>query len=364
MTRGDGKPLTVLSVAYPFAPVGEDAVGGSEQILSVLDSALVAQGHTSLVAACEGSETAGKLFPVPLLEGELLEEPQRRWYTEQLKAAIERALLLHRVDLVHMHGLDFFEYELPAGVPVVVTLHLPVAWYGAERLKRLRARVQMCCVSESQRRTCPPELSDVPVVENGVALPDWRADESKGDYALVLGRVCPEKNVHAALEAGTQAKTRVLVGGRVFPYREHQEYFEEKVEPLLNQRGAGVRHEFLGQVGAAERQELLMHAKCLLHPTLAPETSSLVAMEALAAGTPVIAYRSGALTEIVEHGVTGFLVDNVEEMAEAIRRVDAISPEVCRKAAEQRFRKERMVEKYFVLYRAMAGERELVQAYG
>lgn len=363
MTRDDRKPLTVLSVAYPFAPVGEDAVGGSEQILSVLDSALVAEGHTSLVAACEGSEPAGKLFSIPLLESEMLDAPQRRWYTRQLKAAIDRALLLHRVDVVHMHGLDFFEYELPAGLPVLVTLHLPIAWYGADRLIRLRSRVHMCCVSESQRRTCPSELGDICVVENGVALPDWQPDRPKGDYALVLGRICPEKNVHAALEAGTLARTRVLVGGRVFPYREHQEYFEEKVKTALEQPGTGVRHEFLGQVGAMQRQELLIHAKCLLHPTLAPETSSLVAMEALAAGTPVIAYRSGALSEIVEHGVTGFLVHNVEEMAEAIRELDAISPEACRRAAEQRFPKERMVEKYFALYRAMVRERELVQAY-
>lgn len=363
MRTDDGRPLTVLSVAYPFAPVGEDAVGGSEQILSVLDSALVAEGHTSLVAACEGSKTAGKLFPVPLLEGEVFDAPRRRWYTGQLKAAIERALLLHRIDLVHMHGMDFFEYELPAGLPVLVTLHLPIAWYGAERLLRLRSRVRMCCVSDSQRRTCPPEMVDLPVVENGVALPEWRPDQSKSDYALVLGRICPEKNVHAALEAGALAKTRILLGGRVFPYREHQEYFEQNVQPLLAQPRTGVRHEFLGQVGAAKRQKLLMHARCLLHPTLAPETSSLVAMEALTAGIPVIAYRSGALVDIVDHGVTGFLVDNVEEMADAIRRVDAISPSVCRKAAERRFRKERMVQRYFDLYRTIVHQRELVYAY-
>lgn len=363
MARDNLKPLTVLSVAYPFAPVGVDAVGGSEQILSVLDHALSAAGHTSLVAACEGSQTAGRLFPVPLLKEEVLNPPQRKWYTAQLKAAIDRALLLHRVDLVHMHGLDFFEYDLPPEISVLVTLHLPIAWYGTERLSRLRARVRMCCVSASQRRTCPPELDDVPVVENGVALLPWTPGEPRGDYALVLGRICPEKNVHAALQAGTRARIRVLVGGRVFPYREHQGYFEKSLKPLLDQPALGVTHEFLGQVGTQQRQALLARAKCLLHPTLAPETSSLVAMEALAAGTPVIAYRSGALPDIVEHGVTGFLVENVEEMAEAIRKLPAISPEACRRAAERRFPQERMVEKYFDLYRAMLREKEPVQAY-
>ena len=107
----------------------------------------------------------------------------------------------------------------------------------------------------------------------------------------------------------------------------------------------------------ARKQELLRHAKCLLHPTLAPETSSLVAMEALAAGTPVIAYPSGALPEIVDNGVTGFLVNSMEEMAEAIGKAHTLSPATCREAAEQRFSKKRMIRNYFDLY-----ERILSQA--
>lgn len=354
--RNHDARLTVLNVAYPYAPVGADAVGGSEQILSLLDHALAARAHTSLVAACEGSQVAGRLFPVPLLDRSSLDDPERRWYTEQLQAEIDRALLLYCADLVHMHGLDFYEYDLPPGIPALVTLHLPIEWYGVERLKQLPKEIQLCCVSESQRRSCPPELGDVPVVENGVPLPAWSPDQAKEDFAVVLSRICPEKNVHAALEAGTLAKTRVLVGGRVFPFRGHQAYFNERLEPLLNGRARGCRHEFLGPVEAVRRLQLLSRAKCLLHPTVAPETSSLVAMEALACGTPVIAYRSGALPEIIEEGVTGFLVENAEEMAEAIRRVHTISPQNCRRAAERRFGAARMVENYFNLYHSLVRE--------
>jgi glycosyltransferase involved in cell wall biosynthesis len=177
-----------------------------------------------------------------------------------------------------------------------------------------------------------------------------------------MGRICPEKNVHAALQAGTLANTRVLIGGRVFAFREHQAYFEEKLAPMLHASFGGVGHEFIGVLNAAQRQELLTRAKCLLHSTLAPETSSLVAMEALACGTPVIAYRSGALPEIVEHGVTGFLVDNVEQMARAIRNVHTISPQACRHSAEQRFAADRMSAEYLQLYRAIGRARELERA--
>ena len=242
------------------------------------------------------------------------------------------------------------EYRLPLHIPTVVTLHLPIAWYPREIWSRYAGRVQFCCVSESQRKSIPLQLRDVPVIENGVDIPPVFAPENKGGDALVIGRICPEKNAHAALEAATLAHTRVLLIGQVFAYREHQTYFRDKVLPLLAAPRAGVQHQFLGPVHPGRCWELLSRAKCLLHPTLAPETSSLVAMEALAVGTPVIAYRRGALPEIVEHGVTGYLVESAEEMAGAIQHIDALSPAECRRIADKRFGRERMVQRYLQLY--------------
>jgi glycosyltransferase involved in cell wall biosynthesis len=349
--------LTVLSVAFPFAPVGPCGVGGAERILAELDAALVAAGHRSLVVACAGSLVAGELFAAPMPERALVSESDRNWHRWRFQAAIDRALSKHKVDLIHMHGMDFDQHVLPPGIPMLVTLHVPCEWHRPEVLEAYAGRVQFQAVSAFQRRSTPKLLGDIPVIENGVGLPAIRLDRERDDFALALGRICPEKNLHEALAAGTKAGTRVLIGGHVFPYREHSDYFEDKVQPLLN--GEPVAHRFLGALETERRQRLLARAKCLLHPTLAPETSSLVAMEALAVGTPVIAYRSGALPEIVEDGVTGFLVDNVDEMADAIGRVHEIRPENCRAAAEKRFSRDRMTREYLDLYAAMAGSEQV-----
>jgi glycosyltransferase involved in cell wall biosynthesis len=341
--------LTVLSVAYPFAPVGPGAVGGAERILTDLDSALVAAGHRSLVVACAGSRARGELLTVPLPVPGPADAAGARVVRSCMQRAIDRAIA-RGVDLVHMHGLDFHAYSIPATLPILVTLHLPISWYPADAWDRLGPNAQLQCVSDSQKASSPADWGAVPVIRNGVDLPPI-GERTPGDYALALGRVCPEKNVHAALDAGARAGVPVLIGGRVFSYPDHLRYFEEQIEPRLGPSGVG--HAFLGPLDDERKQRLLGHARCLLHPTLAPETSSLVALESLAAGTPVVAYPSGALPEIVEDGVTGFLVHDPEEMAVRIRDAAALRPEDCR-AVAQRFSKARMVEEYFRMYRRLA----------
>lgn len=343
--------LTVLSIAYSFAPVGPYTVGGAEQILTELDSALMAAGHRSLVLACEGSQTVGELFSISWLGDGLYDADRELWWKKQRQRDLDRILATNEVDLIHMHGLDFHEYKLPPEIPVLITLHLPISWYPPDIWSRYAANVQFQCVSETQRLSCPAELAESPVILSGVVLPAWT--EKKAEFAMALGRICPEKNQHEALEAGSLAGLRVLLGGQVFPYQEHRTYFQERILPRLGGQGAGIKHEFLGPLAPVRKWQLLAEAKCLLHPTLAPETSSLVAMEAMAAGTPVVAYPSGALPEIIDDGFTGFLVDNVEDMAEAIDHIQELKPEDCRAVARERFSRERMIQEYFLLYSAM-----------
>jgi glycosyltransferase involved in cell wall biosynthesis len=172
---------------------------------------------------------------------------------------------------------------------------------------------------------------------------------AKRNFVLALGRVCPEKGFHLALDAAEMAGAPLLIAGQVFPYPFHQHYFEAEIRPRL-----GPNARFLGPVGFARKRRLLSAARCLLVPSLVAETGSLVAMEALACSTPVVAFPAGALAEIVEPGVTGFLVNDAREMAEAIVMAAEIDPEQCRATARRRFSLDRMVERYFVVYERLS----------
>ncbi len=337
--------LSVLNVAYPLAEVGPDAVGGAEHVLSAVDHALVEAGHRSTVIACAGSVVRGTLVALPPPPAHVTQAARDAAH-KAAREAITRVLATRRIDLVHMHGIDFMSYLPPPGPPVLVTLHLPPPWYPPGALHPTRPDTWLACVSWSQHRTCPPGPCLLPPVPNGVpvdALAGGR--HARRGFALTLGRVCPEKGQHIALDAAHTAGVPLLVCGQVFPYPEHEAYFDAEVKPQLDRR-----RRFLGPVGFARKRRLLSAARCLLVPSLAPETSSLVAMEALACGTPVIAFASGALAEIVEPGMTGFLRKDTDGIVEAIRRCDEIHPATCRRVARERFSLRGMTDAYLSLY--------------
>jgi glycosyltransferase involved in cell wall biosynthesis len=248
---------------------------------------------------------------------------------------------------VHMHGVDFTQYMPFCAVPVLVTVHLPAEYYVPSAFHE-GSRALFNAVSSWQR----DQLAighGVELVTNGIDTERFFPAAEREEFVLALSRVCPEKGLHLALEAAILADVDLLIAGQVYGYAEHQRYFMQEIAPRLDDR-----RRFIGPVTGAFKQRLLSSAKCVLIPSLVSETSSLVAMEAIACGTPVVAFQNGALPEIVSHQRTGLIVHTAEEMAEAICQVDFIDWRVCREEALQRFSAARMVGNYVQLYNSIA----------
>lgn len=343
--------LTVLNVAYPLAPVGIDAVGGAEQILAAIDIALVAASHRSIVIACAGSQLAGELIELPGAPRQLT---TAAWIAahEACRAVLRDVIAREHVDVVHMHGIDFHAYLPRSEHPVLATLHLPLDWYPREALRPTRQNTFVHCVSRSQRVTSAVDAVFLHDIENGVDLERFQPTGTAQDYAVVLGRVCPEKGQHLALEAASAAGMPLVIAGKVFGFAEHEAYFHGEILPRLQPP-----HRFVGHVMGRDKTELIANARCLVVPSTVDETSSLVAMEALACGTPVVGFRRGALVELVEDGQVGLLVDDVAQLAEAMVNVGRLQRARCRAVAEARCSRSRMVERYVDCYQQLAGAR-------
>jgi glycosyltransferase involved in cell wall biosynthesis len=211
-------------------------------------------------------------------------------------------------------------------------------------------------VSAAQQRRFPRLPNILDPIPNGVPVDCFQARHARRDFAFALGRICPEKGFHLALDAARLAGTPLLIAGRIFPYETHQRYFSEEIRPRL-----GRDAEFLGPIGFARKRRLLTAARCLLIPSLVAETSSLVAMEALACGCPVVAFPAGALPDLIEPGVTGFLVPTLEAMAEAISLCDGLDRTRCRETARRRFSLDAMIKSYFRLYRRLGSAEAQLQ---
>ena len=339
--------MRILYIAYPLLPVTDTSAGGAEQMLWTLEREMHRRGHETTVAACTGSKIAGRLIAtgdVPL-ESDTFEERYR-----EHRAAIRELLQHERFDLIHDKSGSFFARAADVRMPILATLHLPRAFYGNVDWHGIDRHISLNCVSAAQAHT----FADVPAlagwIANGIALDRFPLCAEKDDYLLWLGRVCEEKAPHLAVEIARRAGKRLVVAGQIYPFRYHQEYFDREVAPILTGSPG-----FVDSPSFATKLALLSHAAALLVPSQAEETSSLVAMEAMACGTPVLAFRRGALSEIIEDGQTGFIADDLDSMSEAVQHLASIRPETCRAHVEKNFSAARMADDYANLYKNVLG---------
>lgn len=341
------RPLRVGLIAPPWVPVPPPAYGGTEAVLDTLSRGLVQAGH-EVTLFTTGDSTS----PVP-----------RRWTYETaphptgttLAIELEHARVAYQElsghDVIHDHTLagPFWAAAHPPPVPVVVTNHLAFTPAITDALARLcapTADLNLSIVAISHDHAARSgELPIRTVIHHGVEPDDFPVGRGDGGYALFVGRLHPDKGIHIAIEIARRAGLPIRIAAKMREPVERQ-YFAEYVEPLL---GPGV--EFLGEVRPDQRNALLGGATALVNPIQWAEPFGMVMIEALACGTPVLAYPHGAAPEIVQHGVTGFLCGGVEEAAAALARIGDLDRSACRAAVERYFCARRMVDDHVRLYR-------------
>jgi glycosyltransferase involved in cell wall biosynthesis len=356
MSSAGGVPpcFRVLYVAYPLLPISEHSAGGAEQMLLAVEREMHARGHSTAVAACAGSQVAGELFATgggaeTADQFEHRSQEQTRFILDWLHGGAAK-----RFDLIHDMSGGFWQHADGLPIPVMATLHLPPQLYKHANFSVVPPCVSFNCVSQSQM--C--EFRDLPrvlgVAPNGIPVKKFIepiVPTRDREYFLWLGRICEEKGPHTALDVAHAAGAKLILAGTVYPFLYHQKYFAREIIPRLKR--ARTRAKYVPQPTFAEKVDLIRNARALLVTSEVNETSSVVAMEAAACGTPVVALRRGALPEVVAEGVTGFVVDDAEQMASTLSRVSEISPQDCRAYAQQHYSARRMADAYEDLYRKL-----------
>jgi glycosyltransferase involved in cell wall biosynthesis len=313
--------------------------GPWEQVVSLLTEGLVRRGVEVTLFATADSVTSARLVAVcPRGYEEDPELDAKVWECLHISEVFERA---HEFDLIHNH-FDFLPltYSALVSTPVVTTIHgfsspkiLPV-------YRKYDRRVFYVSISNADRA---PDLTYIATVYHGIDLQMFTFRDQPEDYLLFFGRIHPDKGTAEAIEIARRAGKRLLLAGII----QDRGYWERDVAPHVD----GDRIRYLGSAGPQLRDRLLGGALALLHPIRFAEPFGLSVVEAMACGTPVIAFSRGSMPELLRHGETGFLVSGVEEAVEAVRRIPSLDRRRCRREAEERFSSERMVEDYLRVYR-------------
>lgn len=340
--------LKVAVVAPPWFELPPKAYGGIESMCADLVEQLTRQAvHVTLIGVGQNG-TSAEFISVS-------EAPQNEHLGEGMPevghaAALPDVLAGLDVDVVHDHSLAGPLLARGRALPTVVTAHGPVTGEMGRYYRDLGDSVHLVALSEAQR-TQAPDLNWVATVHNAVRVAEFPFQEDKEDFALFLGRSTPEKGIPEAIEAAAAAGVRLLLAAKCRE-RDELRYFDEVVKPLLR-NGDGVV--WLGEADRERKLELLAAARCLLFPIQWEEPFGLVMTEALACGTPVVALRRGSVPEVVAHGETGWVCDDLDELAEALCRVSSLSPARCRADAEERFDVSLMAQRYESVYRSVVG---------
>ena len=353
--------IALMSSVEFATPLPANVIHAPLTLTSKLADGLVARGHDVTLFAAKGSSTtarciSGGMWPLAEYEEiketcEGIREKERRdrfiglcdqYLLSQLYLMAQKGAF----DIIHCHPSFVQNVTCMAPLaptPTVVTLHDPFDVLWQDFLYSLYSDVpQLSFVTISNaQRSALPGLNYAETVYNGIDLEDYPVSEKPSDYLLFAGRLVPEKGAAEAIQVARRANEKLLITGA----RAKLDYFETAIEPFLD---GEIR--FVNMTDHDRMPQLYGGAKALLFPVRWEEPFGLVMIEAMACGTPVIAFRRGSVPEIVIDGKTGFIVDNEDEMVAAVKRIDQIDRDECRKHVERNFTLARMMEDYVGVY--------------
>jgi glycosyltransferase involved in cell wall biosynthesis len=335
--------VRIAQVAPLYESVPPKLYGGTERVVSCLTEELVRQGHQVTLFASGDSVTSAKLVPAypTSLRSNTMVVDQMAHHIAMLGDVLSQ---IDEFDIIHYH-IDYlhFPLSLRESIPNVTTLHGRLDIPDLQPLYRRFTDIPVVSISNSQREPLPG-INWQGTVYHGLAERQYTLCTDPGDYLAFLGRISPEKGVDRAIEIALQAGIPLKIAAKVD--NADQEYFDSTLRPLLDNHLV----EFIGEIGYPDKSKFLGNAMALLFPINWPEPFGLVMIEAMACGTPVIAYPYGSVPEVIEEGRTGFLVDDVPSAVRAVERISVISREKCRQQFEERFSAQRMTTDYLSIY--------------
>jgi glycosyltransferase involved in cell wall biosynthesis len=355
MSGEDVTALNVAMLAPPWIRIPPPKYGGIEHVVALLCEGLVRLGHRVTLFAAPGSRSSAKVYEVlprshPDEIGQSLYEVDH--VSRVLDVVDEMAEQGDPFDVLHDHcGFTAVALADRIPIPLIHTLHGPFNRDTGAFYREHSEDAWLVAISEAQRDSAPRGVRIAGVVPNPIEVADWPLETDKNGYVLWMGRFADDKGAHRAIAAAREADVPLVLAGPVQPGQEP--YFEQEIEPHVD----GDRVRYAGEVGGAEKQKLFAKARALLMPIRWNEPFGMVMVEALACGTPVIAFPEGAASEIVQDKLNGYLVDDEESMAAAIADLDKIDPEACRESAASRFSPEIVADGYVQIYRRALGPR-------
>jgi glycosyltransferase involved in cell wall biosynthesis len=340
--------MRIAQVAPLYESVPPKLYGGTERVVSFLTEELVREGHDVTLYASGDSITSARLIP-------MCPESLRldKGCVDQLSHHI---LMLDQVfsdranfDIIHFH-IDYLHFPLSRchGEVNVTTLHGRLDMPDLQPLYRNFSEMPVVSISDAQRQPLP-WINWQGTVYHGLPEERFPFHEKQGCYLAFLGRVSPEKGLDRAIAIAKESGMKLRIAAKVD--KVDLEYYEVVIKPLLNTELV----EFIGEIGFPDKCEFLGNAAALIFPIDWPEPFGLVMIEAMACGTPVIAYPGGSVPEILEQGVSGFIVNGFEEACEAVKRVSEVDRLGCRHQFEERFSASRMARDYAAIYERLIG---------